>query len=148
MEEDMTEIVNWLNIIFELTGYPMTLEGLRIKSLPTTIRVKKPIFVEMKIVPTIPIGTSDLRLFEPTKKHLSGREIKTVYNWRYEYSVFLKVEFDSYIIPQNETENNNFRLLDLDNPSVGSCHHCMARPLGCGWGSRPPDMEVSWEYIE
>ena len=31
---------------------------------------------------------------------------------------------------------------------VGSCHHGMARPLGCGWGSRPPDMEVSCEYIE
>jgi hypothetical protein len=24
----------------------------------------------------------------------------------------------------------------------------MASPLGCGWGSRPPDMEVSCEYIE
>ena len=33
-------------------------------------------------------------------------------------------------------------------PSVGSCHHDMARPLGCGWVSRPPDMEVSCEYIE
>ena len=32
--------------------------------------------------------------------------------------------------------------------SVGSCHHGMARPLGCGWGNRPPDMEVSCEYIE
>jgi len=35
--------------------------------------------------------------------------------WRYEYSDFLKVEFDSYIIPQNEIEINNFRLLDVDN---------------------------------
>ena len=24
----------------------------------------------------------------------------------------------------------------------------MARPLGYGWGSRPPDMKVSCEYIE
>ena len=23
-----------------------------------------------------------------------------------------------------------------------------ARPLGCGWGGRPPDMEVSCKYIE
>jgi Heme/copper-type cytochrome/quinol oxidases, subunit 2 len=30
--------------------------------------------------------------------------------WRYEYSDFLKVEFDSYRIPQNEIDNNNFRL--------------------------------------
>uniref|UniRef100_A0A8K1HNY9 Cytochrome c oxidase subunit 2 n=2 Tax=Geoscapheinae TaxID=112912 RepID=A0A8K1HNY9_9NEOP len=35
--------------------------------------------------------------------------------WSYEYSDFLKVEFDSYMIPQNEMNNNNFRLLDVDN---------------------------------
>ena len=34
------------------------------------------------------------------------------------------------------------------SPSVGSCHHGMARHLGCGWGSKSPDMEVSCEYIE
>ena len=27
----------------------------------------------------------------------------------------VEVEFDSYIIPQNEIENDNFRLLDVDN---------------------------------
>nr|UBN08825.1 cytochrome c oxidase subunit 2 [Neogeoscapheus dahmsi] len=35
--------------------------------------------------------------------------------WSYEYSDFLKVEFDSYMIPQNEMNNNDFRLLDVDN---------------------------------
>nr|WGO57940.1 cytochrome c oxidase subunit II [Hemithyrsocera longiseta] len=35
--------------------------------------------------------------------------------WSYEYSDFLKVEFDSYMIPQNEMKSNNFRLLDVDN---------------------------------
>nr|UBN09046.1 cytochrome c oxidase subunit 2 [Panesthia tryoni tryoni] len=35
--------------------------------------------------------------------------------WSYEYSDFLKVEFDSYMIPQNEMNNDNFRLLDVDN---------------------------------
>lgn len=35
--------------------------------------------------------------------------------WSYEYSDFIKVEFDSYIIPQNEREVMNFRLLDVDN---------------------------------
>ena len=42
---------------------------------------------------------------------------------------------------------NKTNCIDL-NPSMGSCHHGMAHPLGCGWGSRPPDMEVSCEYIE
>nr|YP_009387527.1 cytochrome c oxidase subunit II [Nauphoeta cinerea]ARS88096.1 cytochrome c oxidase subunit II [Nauphoeta cinerea]QHD59281.1 cytochrome oxidase subunit II [Nauphoeta cinerea] len=35
--------------------------------------------------------------------------------WSYEYSDFLKIEFDSYMIPQNEMNNQDFRLLDVDN---------------------------------
>lgn len=35
--------------------------------------------------------------------------------WRYEYSDFNNIEFDSYIIPQNDMTPTNFRLLDVDN---------------------------------
>lgn len=35
--------------------------------------------------------------------------------WRYEYSDFTNLEFDSYIIPTNEISNEIFRLLDVDN---------------------------------
>nr|ATJ03539.1 cytochrome oxidase subunit II [Frontopsylla elatoides elatoides]ATJ03540.1 cytochrome oxidase subunit II [Frontopsylla elatoides elatoides] len=35
--------------------------------------------------------------------------------WSYEYSDFKNVEFDSYMIPSNEMNLNNFRLLDVDN---------------------------------
>ena len=35
--------------------------------------------------------------------------------WRYEYSDFNQIEFDSYMIPTNELSLNNFRLLDVDN---------------------------------
>lgn len=35
--------------------------------------------------------------------------------WRYEYSDFLNIEFDSYIISSNELEISGFRLLDVDN---------------------------------
>lgn len=35
--------------------------------------------------------------------------------WRYEYSDFKNIEFDSYIIPTNELNINSFRLLDVDN---------------------------------
>ena len=38
--------------------------------------------------------------------------------WRYEYSDFLQVEFDSYIIPGNELSDNGFRLLDVDNRTI------------------------------
>ena len=47
--------------------------------------------------------------------------LKTVghqWYWRYEYSDFLQVEFDSYIVPTNELAENGFRLLDVDNRTV------------------------------
>jgi cytochrome c oxidase subunit 2 len=47
--------------------------------------------------------------------------IKTVahqWYWSYEYSDFNNIEFDSYIIPSNEINNNIFRLLDVDNRTV------------------------------
>nr|YP_010134474.1 cytochrome c oxidase subunit II [Pseudonoorda nigropunctalis]QWM93964.1 cytochrome c oxidase subunit II [Pseudonoorda nigropunctalis] len=35
--------------------------------------------------------------------------------WSYEYSDFNNIEFDSYMIPSNDLNNYNFRLLDVDN---------------------------------
>lgn len=35
--------------------------------------------------------------------------------WSYEYSDFINIEFDSYIIPTHELSSNGFRLLDVDN---------------------------------
>nr|YP_009732603.1 cytochrome c oxidase subunit II [Pyrausta despicata]QHS71322.1 cytochrome c oxidase subunit 2 [Pyrausta despicata] len=35
--------------------------------------------------------------------------------WSYEYSDFNNIEFDSYMTPINEMNENNFRLLDVDN---------------------------------
>nr|YP_010865905.1 cytochrome c oxidase subunit II [Neopanorpa lui]WGT92117.1 cytochrome c oxidase subunit 2 [Neopanorpa lui] len=38
--------------------------------------------------------------------------------WSYEYSDFISLEFDSYMIPTNELELDGFRLLDVDNRTV------------------------------
>nr|QLY89505.1 cytochrome c oxidase subunit II [Empis livida] len=38
--------------------------------------------------------------------------------WSYEYSDFLNIEFDSYMIPTNEMPADGFRLLDVDNRIV------------------------------
>nr|AVN68025.1 cytochrome c oxidase subunit 2 [Balta sp. Cairns, Australia] len=38
--------------------------------------------------------------------------------WSYEYSDFMKVEFDSYMTPMNEMNLYSFRLLDVDNRVV------------------------------
>jgi len=38
--------------------------------------------------------------------------------WRYEYSDFLHIEFDSYMVPTNELKPSDFRLLDVDNRTI------------------------------
>nr|YP_009255989.1 cytochrome c oxidase subunit II [Solenocera crassicornis]YP_010580169.1 cytochrome c oxidase subunit II [Solenocera melantho]ANF05073.1 cytochrome c oxidase subunit II [Solenocera crassicornis]AXJ93124.1 cytochrome c oxidase subunit II [Solenocera crassicornis]UZS90553.1 cytochrome c oxidase subunit 2 [Solenocera melantho] len=38
--------------------------------------------------------------------------------WSYEYSDFLQVEFDSYMIPTNDLPADGFRLLDVDNRTI------------------------------
>nr|YP_010988702.1 cytochrome c oxidase subunit II [Anaspides jarmani]WOR80878.1 cytochrome c oxidase subunit II [Anaspides clarkei]WOR81020.1 cytochrome c oxidase subunit II [Anaspides jarmani] len=38
--------------------------------------------------------------------------------WSYEYSDFLDLEFDSYMIPSNDLNLSNFRLLDVDNRTI------------------------------
>jgi cytochrome c oxidase subunit 2 len=47
--------------------------------------------------------------------------IKTVghqWYWRYEYSDFTNIEFDSYIIPTSDLKTGEFRLLEVDNRLV------------------------------
>ena len=46
---------------------------------------------------------------------ISLKTIGHQWYWSYEYSDFLNLEFDSYIIPINEISPHNFRLLDVDN---------------------------------
>nr|YP_009351627.1 cytochrome c oxidase subunit II [Cephalotermes rectangularis]AQP30168.1 cytochrome c oxidase subunit 2 [Cephalotermes rectangularis] len=38
--------------------------------------------------------------------------------WSYEYSDFTKLEFDSYMVQQEDLQDNTFRLLDTDNRIV------------------------------
>nr|YP_009544240.1 cytochrome c oxidase subunit II [Roisinitermes ebogoensis]AYO45648.1 cytochrome c oxidase subunit 2 [Roisinitermes ebogoensis]URX52853.1 cytochrome c oxidase subunit II [Roisinitermes ebogoensis] len=38
--------------------------------------------------------------------------------WSYEYSDFIKAEFDAYMTPQDENSKSMFRLLDTDNHTI------------------------------
>lgn len=47
--------------------------------------------------------------------------IKTIghqWYWSYEYSDFINLEFDSYMVPVNENSNSDFRLLEVNNRLV------------------------------
>nr|QRW36399.1 cytochrome c oxidase subunit 2 [Sanfilippodytes adelardi] len=68
------------------------------------------------------IALPSLRLLylldEISNPWLTLKSIGNQWYWSYEYSDFKKLEFDSYMIPSNELELNNFRLLDVDNRVV------------------------------
>nr|ABY55952.1 cytochrome oxidase subunit II [Pterostichus strenuus] len=65
------------------------------------------------------IALPSLRLLylldEVSNPSVTLKSIGHQWYWSYEYSDFMKLEFDSYMIPTNELENNAFRLLDVDN---------------------------------
>nr|YP_010321626.1 cytochrome c oxidase subunit II [Glyptotendipes tokunagai]UKO31619.1 cytochrome c oxidase subunit 2 [Glyptotendipes tokunagai] len=54
-------------------------------------------------------------LDEVNNPSISLKTIGHQWYWSYEYSDFLGIEFDSYMIPQNEMTLDSFRLLDVDN---------------------------------
>nr|YP_010939795.1 cytochrome c oxidase subunit II [Charonia tritonis]QJF73048.1 cytochrome c oxidase subunit II [Charonia tritonis]WLF86354.1 cytochrome c oxidase subunit II [Charonia tritonis] len=49
---------------------------------------------------------------------LTVKSIGHQWYWSYEYSDFLDIEFDSYMIPTNELEPGDFRLLEVDHRVV------------------------------
>jgi len=65
------------------------------------------------------IALPSLRLLylldEISKPIITLKTIGHQWYWRYEYSDFKNIEFDSYIISNNDLEINSFRLLDVDN---------------------------------
>nr|QRV62571.1 cytochrome c oxidase subunit 2 [Nebrioporus amicorum] len=65
------------------------------------------------------IALPSLRLLylldEISNPWLTLKSIGHQWYWKYEYSDFKKLEFDSYMTPTNDLPENGFRLLDVDN---------------------------------
>nr|UPL65379.1 cytochrome c oxidase subunit II [Crompus oculatus] len=55
---------------------------------------------------------------EINKPMLTIKAIGHQWYWSYEYSDFNNIEFESYMKPTNEINNNEFRLLEVDNRIV------------------------------
>nr|YP_009747688.1 cytochrome c oxidase subunit II [Ocypode stimpsoni]QII89374.1 cytochrome c oxidase subunit 2 [Ocypode stimpsoni] len=68
------------------------------------------------------IALPSLRLLylldEINSPSLTLKAIGHQWYWSYEYSDFLHMEFDSYMIPSNDLQESGFRLLDVDNRTV------------------------------
>nr|YP_010951004.1 cytochrome c oxidase subunit II [Thienemanniella xena]WML69345.1 cytochrome c oxidase subunit II [Thienemanniella xena] len=65
------------------------------------------------------IALPSLRLLylldEISKPTLTLKTVGHQWYWSYEYSDFKNIEFDAYMVPMNEMNENSFRLLDVDN---------------------------------
>nr|ANO46088.1 cytochrome oxidase subunit II [Leptothorax kutteri] len=60
-------------------------------------------------------------LYLTDELHNNKLTIKTIghqWYWSYEYSDFMNMEFDSFMIPENQLTTNEFRLLDVDNRCI------------------------------
>lgn len=68
------------------------------------------------------IALPSLRLLylldEVNRPSMTLKTIGHQWYWRYEYSDFIDVEFDSYIVPTSDLEMSRFRLLEVDNRTV------------------------------
>lgn len=60
---------------------------------------------------------------ELNRNKLTIKAIGHQWYWRYEYSDFPNIEFDSFMIPTNQLTNNEFRLLDVDTRCILPFNH-------------------------
>nr|QGU84909.1 cytochrome c oxidase subunit II [Gibbovalva kobusi] len=77
------------------------------------------IWTIMPAITLIFIALPSLRLLylldELNNPLITLKSIGHQWYWSYEYSDFKNISFDSYMIPTNDLELNNFRLLEVDN---------------------------------
>nr|UNI92557.1 cytochrome c oxidase subunit II [Euplax sp.] len=68
------------------------------------------------------IALPSLRLLylldETSDPSLTIKTIGHQWYWSYDYSDFLSMEFDSYMIPSKDLDPSGFRLLDVDNRTI------------------------------
>nr|WIL79850.1 cytochrome c oxidase subunit II [Tillus nitidus] len=85
------------------------LEGQMIELIWTVLPAITLIFIALPSLKLIYV------LDEVNNPAISIKTMGHQWYWSYEYSDFLNIEFDSYMIPLNEMNKWNFRLLDVDN---------------------------------
>nr|ALO76937.1 cytochrome c oxidase subunit 2 [Oxytelus sp. OXY01] len=107
----ITMLVSYMlvSIFFNKFNYRYLLEGQMIEIIWTL----------MPAIILIFIALPSLRLLylldEINSPSITIKAIGHQWYWSYEYSDFSNIEFDAYMIPINEMNSFNFRLLDVDN---------------------------------
>jgi len=107
----ITVLVGYLiiRLFFNKFNYRYLLEGQNIELIWTILPAITLIFIALPSLRLLYL------LDEINNPLISIKTIGHQWYWSYEYTDFKNIEFDSYIIPNNEIINFNFRLLDVDN---------------------------------
>nr|APX40878.1 cytochrome c oxidase subunit 2 [Psylliodes hispanus] len=98
-----------LSLFFNKFKHRFLLEGQMIEIIWTILPTITLIFIAIPSLRLIYI------LDEVNNPSITIKTIGHQWYWSYEYSDFNNVEFDSYMIPTDELNKFNFRLLDVDN---------------------------------
>nr|YP_010692537.1 cytochrome c oxidase subunit II [Argopistes capensis]WBV77019.1 cytochrome c oxidase subunit 2 [Argopistes capensis] len=98
-----------ITLIFNKFTHRYLLEGQMIEIIWTILPTITLIFIAIPSLRLIYI------LDEINNPMITIKTIGHQWYWSYEYSDFKNIEFNSYMIPMNEQNNFNFRLLDVDN---------------------------------
>nr|WMQ78037.1 cytochrome c oxidase subunit II [Zaranga tukuringra] len=107
----ITILVGYLmmNLLFNKYINRFLLEGQMIELIWTILPAITLIFIALPSLRLLYL------LDELNNPLITLKSIGHQWYWSYEYSDFKNIEFDSYMIPYNELNPNNFRLLDVDN---------------------------------
>nr|QUB07048.1 cytochrome c oxidase subunit 2 [Aspidomorpha difformis] len=101
-----------MNLIFNKFKHRLLLEGQMIELIWTILPALTLIFIAIPSLHLIYI------IDEINNPLISIKSIGHQWYWSYEYSDFNNIEFDSYMIPSNNLNLWNFRLLDVDNRTI------------------------------
>nr|YP_010868507.1 cytochrome c oxidase subunit II [Apatetica glabra]WGU20040.1 cytochrome c oxidase subunit 2 [Apatetica glabra] len=107
----ITVLVMYLmvSLILNKFSFRLLLEGQTIELIWTILPAVILIFIALPSLRLLYL------LDEINNPMISIKTIGHQWYWSYEYSDFKNIEFDSYMIPTNELNLYNFRLLDVDN---------------------------------
>nr|QNJ33252.1 cytochrome c oxidase subunit II [Elaptus prionoides] len=101
-----------LTLFFNKFSHRYLLEGQLIEIIWTILPAVTLIFIALPSLRLLYI------LDEVNNPLVTVKAIGHQWYWSYEYSDLKSIEFDSYMIPINESKPFNFRLLDVDNRMV------------------------------
>nr|ADL39913.1 cytochrome oxidase subunit 2 [Atheta setigera] len=110
----ITTLVGYImaSLFFNKFNYRYLLEGQMIELIWTILPAITLIFIALPSLRLLYL------LDEINNPLITIKTIGHQWYWSYEYSDFKNIEFDSYMIPTNELNSFNFRLLDVDNRIV------------------------------